>query len=353
MNSRLLGRLAAATAAVAVASSFPMAALGQSDSAFGEPEKTKLVVAIPFPDITMYQKYYIADAEGYLADAGLEIEIVTADDTVAAVISGSADLGIQSTGAAILAADVGLDVDIVGGHSCRQRFSFATQPSITSAADLAGRDIVLAGTAGDPAQFERERVLKEAGWDVLGEGANAVFPGPDSATWREFFLVDSVALMPFYQDDLLALEEAGAAFPIDELKAWSNDVYVAKEGFAEANPNTLGRFFEAVMKGTDYLIAPAVGEAPANKDRIIEIFQANDADTTDMEATESAFTFGTESICPNLYYDEAAWNQTIETQSLDVSAAYADSVNLDALMAAQAALGLNNDPPVDIAWPPA
>jgi NitT/TauT family transport system substrate-binding protein len=343
-------RIAAAgmLAAMVLASTMPVAA---QDDPFGPPEKERLVVAIPFPDIVMYGRYYIADAEGYLGEEGIELEVVTADDPVAAVISGSADIGVQSAGAAVIAANEGLPMDIVGSHSCRQSFNFAVQPDVTAAADLAGKDIVLAGTAGDPAQFEREKVLSEAGWDVSDVGANVVYPGPDSATWREFFLAGSVAMMPYYEDDLVQLQEYGASFPISELKAWPNDVYVASSDWIAENPNALGRFLRAVMRATQFLHAPAQGEIPANKERILEIYQANEVDTTNQAANPTAYALGGHNYCDNLYYDESAWDTTIEGQGLDISLPFAEGADLTALQAAQQSLGLANDPPADIPWP--
>lgn len=313
--------------------------------AIGVAEKATLTIAIPFPDVVMYGRYWIAEAEGYLKEEGLTVEVVTADDTIAAVISGSADLGVQSAGAAILAIDQGLDAQIVGGHSCQQDFAFATQPAITKVEDLAGKDIVLAGTAGDPAQFEREKVLRDAGWDVTAVGANPVYPGPDSATWREFFLAGTIALMPYYSDDVAALKTYGAAFPITEIKAWPNDVYVAKTGWVDANPNAAARFFRAVMKATKFMHDPALGQQPGNKTRILEIWEANDLDTADRAASDDWTAIGQHNYCENLYYDKAGWDTSVSGQNLKVSATFESGANLSAMLAAQAALGLTNEAP--------
>ena len=105
------------------------------------------------------------------------------------------------------------------------------------------------------------------------------------------------------------------------------------------------------MKGTQFLHAPAQGEVPENKDRIIEIYQANEVDTTNQEANTTAYSLGGHNYCDNLYYDEAAWNTTIEGQGLDISLPFAEGTDLTALEAAQASLGLTNDPPADIPWP--
>jgi NitT/TauT family transport system substrate-binding protein len=318
---------------------------------FGPAEKADLTIAIPFPDIVMYGRYYIADAEGYFADEGITVEVVTADDTVAAVVSGSADIGVQSAGAAILAANEGLPVRVIGSHSCRQSFNFAVQPEVTSAADLAGKDIVLAGTPGDPAQFEREKVLNEAGWDVMAQGVNLVYPGPGSDSWRQFFLEDRIALMPFYEDDRPALVEDGASFPISEVRAWPNDSYVASTDWLAQNPNSAGRFLRAVMRATQFLEAPGLGELPANKDRVLEIYAAQDVDTSAQAGNPGVYSLQAYNYCPNLYYGQEGFDSTIANQQLDVSASFDDVADLTALEAAQASLGLTNDPPADIPWP--
>ncbi len=320
---------------------------------FGPAEKAALVVAIPFPDVGMYSRYNIARDLGYLDEEGISIEVVTADDPVAAVVSGSADIGVQSAGAAILAVNQGIAADVIGSHSCRQSFNFAVQPDITSAADLAGKDIVLAGTAGDPAEFERRKVLAEAGWDVADVGANVVYPGPDSATWRQFFLAGSVALMPFYEDDRPDLVKYGASFPISELKPWANDVFVTRDGWAKENPNSAGRFLRAVMRATEFMQAPALGQQPVNKDRILEIYRANgfEKDADDRGANPGVYALGSYNYCPNAYYDEASFQGTIDGQQLPVEVTFADVADLGPLLAAQGALGLTNDPPVEIPWP--
>lgn len=345
-------RFAASGAAVLMVASVAAAgAVTAQDAEIPPAEVADLTVAIPFPDIVMYSRYYIGDAEGYLGEEGLSVEVVTADDPIAAVLSGSADIAVQSAGAAVLAADEGLDVDVIGSHSCRQSFSFAVQPDITSVEGLAGTDIVMAGTPGDPAQFERERVLREAGWDVSTVDANVVYPGPDSATWRQFFLAGGVSMMPFYNDDRAALEEYGASFPISELKNWPNDLYVTKAGWADENPGSATRFLRAVMRATDYMQEPALGEPAANKDRILEIYRANDYEALDEEANPGVYALNSHNYCDNLYYDEAAMATTIDGQDLDVSVTFDEVANLSALEAAQAALGKGNEPPAELPWP--
>ncbi len=119
-----------------------------ADGEPGEPEDTDITVAIPFPDVTMYSMYVLATDLGYYEEEGLTVEVITADNVTAAVASGSADIGVESTGTVIEAIRGGVDVDLVSGHYCRQNFDFAVQPDIDSVEDLEGTSIVLAGTCG-------------------------------------------------------------------------------------------------------------------------------------------------------------------------------------------------------------
>ena len=316
----------------------------------GPAEQTDITVAIPFPDPVMYSMYIIATAEGYYEEEGLTVEVITADDTNAAVASGSADVGVQSAGAVIEAIRGGLDIEIIAGHFCRQRFSFAVQPEIETVEDLAGQDVVVAGTTGDPVENERMQILAEEGWDLSTVDVNQVYPGPDSATGREFFLAGRVALVYFYADDIAALEEYGANIPVDELRNWPNDLHVAQAGWAAENPNTAIRFLRATIRGMQFQTAPEVGQPQENKERILEIYEQNDFDTEAYRASDSPYALASESFCPNLYYDEDAWNTTIETQQLEPIDP-AEGIYLDALLAAQESLGIGNDPAPEIPWP--
>jgi NitT/TauT family transport system substrate-binding protein len=317
----------------------------------GEPgpaEDTEIKVAIPFPDVTMYSMYVVASDLGYYEEEGLEVEVINADDVNAAVASGSADIGVQGAGGAIEAIRKGLDVDIIAGRGCRQTFSFAVQPDVKTVEDLDGTDVALAGTAGDPAEIARKQILKEEGWDLDSVDVKVVYPGPDSATWRQFFLADRIALMPFFGDDRPALEEYGANIVVEAIRNWPNDVHTANSEWLEKNPNTAVRFLRATMKGIDFIVAPGVGEIPENKDKVLEIYRAHDFDTADLEANKGPWGLDAQVRCENLYYDEAAWNQSIESDDLEPLEFDAE---LSYLEQAQELLGRDNAPPAEIEFP--
>lgn len=319
-----------------------------TDGEPGPAEDTDITVAIPFPDVTMYSMYVVATDLGYYEEEGLKVKVINADDVNAAVSSGSADIGVQGAGGAIEAIRKGLNVDLIAGRGCRQTFSFATQPDVKTVADLDGKDITLAGTAGDPAEVARKEVLKEEGWDLDSVDAKVVYPGPDSATWRQFFLADRIALMPFYGDDRPALDEYGANIIVQAIRNVPNDVHTANSKWLDENPNSAVRFLRATMKGVDFIVAPGVGEVPENKDKVLEIYQKNDFDTKDLEANTGPYGLDGQVRCENLYYDEDAWNQSIESDGLEPLDFAAD---LTALEQAQKLLDRDNSPPSDIEFP--
>ncbi|SDU14577.1 ABC transporter substrate-binding protein [Jiangella alkaliphila] len=322
----------------------PVEAAELGDGEPGDAEDTEITVAIPFPDITMYSMYVIGTELGFYEDEGLSVEVITADNVNAAVSSGSADIGVESAGAVIEAVRGGVGVMPLAGHFCRQNFDFAVQPGVTSVDQLTGTDVVLAGTTGDPAEFQRQRVLSEEGWDLDGVDVDVVYPGPDSATWREFFLTDRVSLIPFYGDDRPALDEYGANIVIEALRPWANDLHVAGAGWLEENPNSAVRFLRATMKAVEHIVAPGVGEVPENKDEILDIYAANDFEVEDLRAQDHPWVLDAHLACPNLYFDQEAWDTTIETQELE-PLPFEDHVDLAYLHRAQELLGLDDAMP--------
>lgn len=318
----------------------------------GEPgpaEDEKITVAIPFPDVTMYSMYVVGTELGYYEEEGLTVEVITADDPNAAVVSGSADIGVNSAGAVIEALNNDLDLELLGGHFCRQSFDFAVQPGVESAQDLAGADVVLAGQKGDLAEFERRKVLAQEGWK-LGDDVKAVYPGPDSATWRQFFLTKRIQLMPFFGDDRPALQEYGANFAVQALRNWPNDLHTAGSGWLAENPNSAVRFLRASMKAVAYIQAPGPAKKPENKGKVLDIYRQQDFDVAALAENDTPWVLDGHFMCENLHYGEQAWRTTIENQRLE-DPGFSSSVDLAYLKKAQELLELDNAPPATLEYP--
>lgn len=320
------------------------------DGEVGPAEVSSITFAIPFPDVTMTSRILVGTALGYFEEEGLSVEVITAQDVNAALSSGSADIGIVSSGAAVEALRTGVAVDVLSGALCRDTFSFAVQPDVDSVADLAGSPVVLAGTAGDPKEAQRARVLAEEGWDLDSAGVEVVYPGPGSDTWREFFVNDRVDLMPFYGDDRAALEEYGANVIVETIRDWPGQIHVAGQGWLEANPNAAIRFLRANMKAAEYIVEPGIGEVPENLDSILDIYEDNDLDVSELEGQEDPWVLDGQLLCPNMYFSEDVWDTIIETQDLE-SLDFESNVDLSYLLKAQEMVGLDNNGIASVIFP--
>ncbi|EAR25985.1 hypothetical protein A20C1_08899 [marine actinobacterium PHSC20C1] len=315
----------------------------------GAAETTSITVAIPFPDVTMYGMYWVAEALGYYEEEGLTVDVISADNVAAAVASGSAQVGVESAGTVIEAIRGGVGVEVLSSHYCRQNFDFAVQPSINSVEDLDGTSIVLAGTPGDPAEFQRAKVLKEAGWDVSTVDVEIVYPGPGSDSWTEYFVNERISLQPFYGDDRPTLEANDAKIIVESLKNWANDLHVVSSDFADKNPNTLIRFLRATMKSVDYIVEPGLGEQPTNAEEILSIVEDNDYNVDELRKDVGPGAFGGYLVCPNLYFDKEAWDVTIDTQELEPLEF--DESQLDLLLKAQELMDMDNAGPETLTYP--
>ena len=322
---------------------------------FGAPEETELTVALPYPD-TSFMAFMVAMEEGYFADEGLTIEeLVTVDDTRAALVSDSADVAVVDAAGAYSAAAEDLPITVFAGNFCRQQYAFAAQPEIESVEDLSGQDVILSGAAGDTTEFEARKVLAEEGWSLEEVDVNPVYVGYDSATWAEFFAAGRVALTPFFSEDKPVLLEAGAEIIVDEIRPWPNNMMMAREDWVEENPNTARRFLRAMLRAVEFATAPGLGESPENWDAILDAAEEHGLEVDDLRSMpeeERLYVLGEYNLCTNLYYEEEAWNLSIENQELE-PVPFEDGANIEALLAAQESLGLDNRAPEDIPWTPA
>lgn len=311
----------------------------------------KVIVASPVPAALLTSTFWIANAEGMDEDEDISVEVVTATDPLAAVVAGDVQVGIVNSGAAMQAIDSGLDVRIVSGYLCRSVFQFATAEGIEKPEDLAGKDVAIAGVAGDPAENQRLRVLSEEGWDLKEVGANLVYPGPSSSTWVEFFTAGRVAMTPFFGPEIQQILAADGTPRIQELRAWPNFVQVASTSYIEEHSDELAALLRTQMNVTEFRQTPGLGQQPANKTTILDIYDENGEDTTALRASDNPFAMTPEFYCPNMYFGEEGWDITKDSTELNVKTSFDDAVDFTALSAAQKELGLDNSPPAEITWP--
>ncbi|WP_166352831.1 ABC transporter substrate-binding protein [Phytoactinopolyspora limicola] len=220
----------------------------------GEPEKTKLQVALSAPNLDSQAPVQIALDRGYYADEGLEIEIIDAQSILEGLIGGNLDIGIDSTVDIADASMAGTDLKIVAGYRNREPFLIAAAEDITSVEDLRGKEVILGDGPGTPSIDIRLELLAENGFDLDTIDHHAVFPPGFSNAWVEQFVTGKVAMTPLFPRHVPRIEAVGGHLVVDEWKEWPNDSIAASASWIAKNPNTLARFLRATMKGTaDFL----------------------------------------------------------------------------------------------------
>lgn len=209
-----------------------------------------------------YAPQYVAIEEGYFAEEGLDLTLVTgfgADKTMTAVISGEADIGFMGAEASIYAYQEGATDPVVNFAQLTQRagnFLVAREemPDFKWE-DLKGKK-VLGGRKGGMPEMVFEYILRKNGLDpqkdlTIDQSIDfgytaAAFTGDTSAD----FTVE-------FEPSATALEKEGAGYVVASLGVDSGYVpytsYSAKTSYMEKNPEIIQKFTNALQKGMEYV----------------------------------------------------------------------------------------------------
>ena len=250
-----------------------------------------------------YAPQYVALENGYFTQEGLDLDLVTgygADKTMAAVISGEAQIGFMGAEASVYAYQEGATDPVVNFAQLTQRagnFLVAREemPDFKWE-DLKGRK-VLGGRKGGMPEMVFEYILKQNGLDPQKDlsidqsidfGATAAaFTGDDSAD----FTVE-------FEPSATALEKQGAGYVVASLGVDSGYVpytsYSAKTSYMEKNPDIMQKFTDALQKGMDYVQS----HTPEEIAEVIEPqFPETDLDTI--------------TAIVKRYYDQDTWKENL------------------------------------------
>ena len=252
-----------------------------------------------------YAPLYLAEKLGYFEEEGIEIELTNgggADATMAAVLSGGADIGFCGPEAAIYVAIGGSnDRPMVFGQLTKRDGSFlvgrTAQPDFEWS-DLEGKEI-LAGRKGGVPAMTFEYALAERGveatlnYDVAFNMMTAAFEGG---------VADYCTM---FEPGASQYEAEGKGYIVASVGQQSGEVpytcFMAKSSYIEANPGKIEGLLRAVTKAIKYVnetdAATVAGELLPYFDgttvQALEISVKNykeiDAWVTDMAMKESAF----------------------------------------------------------------
>lgn len=295
MKKSLIAVFAAALAALAIP--FSLAGCGGS----GEVLKINEVTHSVF-----YAPMYLADALGYYEEEGFEVEFTNgggADNTMAAVLSGSADVGFCGPEAALYIAIGGSsDLPKVFGQLTKRDGSFLvarTPEPDFKWSDLEGKEI-LAGRKGGVPAMTFEYVIEELGvnaslnYDVDFNYMTAAF---------ESGIADYCTMFEPTASDY---EAEGKGYIVASVGEQSGEIpytcFAAKESYINENPEKIEGLLRAVTKATkfviendaatvaEYLVPYFDGTSEESLANSVQAYKDIDAWVANMAMEEAAFT---------------------------------------------------------------
>ncbi len=283
----------------------PLAACGQSEGGLTRVRVNEVTHSV------FYAPMYAADALGYFAEEGIEIELTNgggADNVMAAVLSGNADIGFCGPEAALYVLIGGSDnVPTVFGQLTKRDGSFLVsrvdeKESFDWAESLQGKEI-LAGRKGGVPAMTFEKILNEHG---LYDGQNVFMNYDINFDYMTAAFESGTAdYCTMFEPVASEYEKAGKGYVVAAVGEASGEVpytcYIARENYIAENEELIEGFLRAVMRGIAYVNGSGSEEAAelllpyfdgtelSSVQASLDSYKAVDAWQEDMTMTEAAF----------------------------------------------------------------
>lgn len=208
-----------------------------------------------------YAPMYVAIEEGYFAEEGINLELVTgfgADKTMTAVLTGEADIGFMGSESTVYTYAGGTQDYVVNFAQLTQRagnFLVAREKTDSFSWDMLKGKSVLGGRAGGMPEMVFEYILEKNGIDPKTDvkidqsidfgSTAAAFAGGQGDYTIEF------------EPHATTLEKNGEGYVVASLGEDSGYVpytsFSAKKSYLQNNKDTVQAFTNALQKGMDYV----------------------------------------------------------------------------------------------------
>lgn len=282
-------------------------------------DKTDEQAATEMTDVTLnevahsifYAPMYVAIEEGYFADEGINLTLVTgfgADKTMTALISGEADIGFMGPESTIYTYNEGSQDYVVNFAQLTQRagnFLVAREEMADFTwADLKGKD-VLGGRKGGMPEMIFEYILKQNGIDPSAD-VN-IDQSIDFGSTAAAFSGGKGDFSVEFEPGATSLETEGCGYVVASLGVDSGYVpytaFSAKSSYMEEHPDIVQKFTNALQKGMDYTLTHTPEEIASV---ISPQFKETDLDTI--------------TTIVNRYHEQDTWKENLvfEESSFDL-----------------------------------
>lgn len=215
-----------------------------------------------------YAPMYVAIEEGYFADEGIDLTLVTgfgADKTMTALLTGEADIGFMGSESTIYTYKEGASDYAVNFAQLTQRagnFLVSREPIDHFTWDmLIGKD-VLGGRAGGMPEMVFEYILKKNGIDPAND--LSIDQSIDFGSTAAAFSGGQADFTVEFEPHATSLESKGDGYVVASLGEDSGYVpytaFSAKKSYIAANPEIITAFTKALQKGMDYVQSHSAAE---------------------------------------------------------------------------------------------
>ena len=208
-----------------------------------------------------YAPQYVAHGLGYFEDEGLDVNIVLtsgADNVMAAVLSGDAQIGFSGTEATIYVYNGGeKDYVITFAGLTQKDGSFLVSRKKYdnfSLNDLKGKKII-GGRIGGMPEMTFEWALKQNGLDPkkdLEIDTSVAFPAMEGA-----FIGGNGDFVTLFEPNATSVEKHGYGYVVAYIGELGGSVpytaYNARKSYIDANPEVIEKFTRAVDRGLKYV----------------------------------------------------------------------------------------------------
>lgn len=257
-----------------------------------------------------YAPMYVAIEEGYFAEEGIALTLVTgfgADKTMTAVLTDEADIGFMGCESTVYTYAGGTQDYVVNFAQLTQRagnFLVSREPIDDFTWDMLKGRKVLGGRAGGMPEMVFEYILVKNNIDPQTEVK--IDQSIDFGSTAAAFSGGQGEFTVEFEPHATALEQKGDGYVVASLGEDSGYVpytsFSAKKSYIEKNPETVQAFTNALQKGMEYVqshtseeiakvIAPQFAETDIETlTTIVERYHAQDTWKENLIFEESSFT---------------------------------------------------------------
>lgn len=249
-----------------------------------------------------YAPMYVAIEEGYFAEEGIDLTLVTgfgADKTMTAVLTDEADIGFMGSESTIYTYAGGTSDYVVNFAQLTQRagnFLVSREPIEDFSWDMLKDTDVLGGRAGGMPQMVFEYILKKHNIDPATD--LRIDQSIDFGSTAAAFSGGNADFTVEFEPHATALETKGDGYVVASLGEESGYVpytaFSAKKSYIEKNSDVIQAFTNALQKGMDYVQTHTPEE-------IATVISPQFAET-DMESLVTIIT---------RYYDQDTWKENL------------------------------------------